>query len=102
MGNKYPPEIMDMYNKQKSSKISATDKSKVESVTPASPPAQAGKVYKDSANVQAAKEAPKQSSNTVIAPSTNVNNTNNAVASYYGPRNTDTTATDYVRRRAVG
>jgi hypothetical protein len=51
---------------------------------------------------QAAKEAPKQSSNTVIAPSTNVNNTNNAVASYYGPRNTDTTATDYVRRRAVG
>jgi hypothetical protein len=102
MGNKYPPEIMEQYNKQKKSKISGSDASKVEAVKPAVKSAKATDVYRDSANVQAAKEQPKAVNNTVVAPQTNVNNTSQPIAAYYGPKNTDTTMNDYVRRRGVG
>ncbi len=102
MGNKYPPEIMEQYEKQKKSKISGSDTSKVEAVTPAVKSAKATDVYRDSANVQAAKEQPKATVNTVVAPQTNVNNTSQPIAAYYGPKNTDTTMNDYVRRRGVG
>jgi hypothetical protein len=102
MGNNYPPEIEAQYKKQKAIMEATKDPSKVESVSPPSQQTPARKVYKDSADVQAAKDQPKSSnvSNVVNAP--NVNNTNNTVASYYKPRNDDSTMNDYVRKRGVG
>jgi hypothetical protein len=65
-------------------------------------PATASQVYNKSAENQAAKEKKPTSAPVVVAPSTNVNNTNQTVATYYAPRNNESTFSDYIRRRAVG
>ena len=65
-------------------------------------PATAGQVYNKSAENQAMKEQKPTQAPVVVAPSTNVNNNNQTVATYYAPRNNESTMNDYVRRRAVG
>lgn len=66
------------------------------------PPTNANQVYNKSAENQARKEQKPAPAPVVVAPSTNVNNNNQTVATYYAPRNNESTMNDYVRRRAVG
>lgn len=75
-------------------------KLKETAVTP--PPTAASQVYNKSAENQAAKEQKQAPAPVVVAPSTNVNNNNQTVATYYAPRNNESTMNDYVRRRGVG
>jgi hypothetical protein len=103
MGNKYPPEIEDQYNKQKLSESTGAPPEAADVATKPPESVSSNQVYNQSAQNEAMKQNRETAApNIVMAPTNNISNNNQTVTVPFRPRGNDSTVNDYVRRRAVG